>query len=485
MLSSSVLLAGIVVAYCVCSILSLKVCRSMNHLRLINYRQTHLQLYPFPSCTIISHVHGHYTAERYHHQRHRHWIKSSSSRSYVSSIDTSFDDHHIDTNLIKFYDNAACNIEKKRTSLVTKNKCLSCYLSSTMCICSQVKEFFSAIPISIHPKASIDVFMHYKEWGRASNTGKLLPIGLPNQSKIYMYGRKPDYELLVHKLTTTPSVILYPSDNSTSITDFRSLYHNNNNNNNPTTNNNDSNNNNNYNNSYNDFNICVIDSTWSQSQAMDRCLPPQIPRVNINDFINSPSLFLNRRQVLADDNPSNVGMKISTIEALALALRALDVDRRLVDSLYQALKLSVDATFRQNGKQTIYGHNFIDQMSNVTIPNGPYTASSVRRPSQCCRCGASSLTTIFKNMGLRKLPWTNNTVEEGNTIVNDDDDDDGHHRGADHDYDDNDGEDVSGIGGSDGVGGGIVSGIDGKQLIRVWKCSDCMQFFQTTESSTT
>lgn len=456
MLSSSVLLAGLVVACCVCSSQSLKACRSMHQLRFIRYRQQHLQLHPFPSCTVTSHAHAHAfhtSVVIYHLLRHRYWTTSSCSRSYVSSIDA-FD--HIDTNLTKFYDNAGYNIEKKRSSLVTKNKCISCYLSTTMCICSQVKEFFSTIPSSSHPKASIDVFMHYKEWGRASNTGKLLPIGIPDHSKIYMYGRKPDYELLVNKLTSTPSVILYPSDSSISITDFQSLYHNNNSNN--------------YNHN-NDFNICVIDSTWSQSQAMDRCLPLHIPRVNINNFINSPSLFLNRRQVLADDNPSNVGMKISTVEALALALKALDVDRRLVDGLYQALKLSVDATFRQNGRQTIYGHNFIDQISNATVHNGPYTASSVKRPTQCFRCGASSLTTIFKNMGLRKvmMPYTTTTLD-GSTIVSHDDDadDDGH--GGSHRRDD--GEDASG-------------GVDGEQLIRVWKCSDCMQFFQTTESSTT
>jgi len=464
MLSSSVLLAGLVVAYCVCSILSLKACQSMHNLRFIRYRQQHLQLRQFPSCT-TSYTHAHHTSVRYHLLRYRPWITSSCSRSYVSSIDA-FD--HIDTKLTKFYDNAACNIEKKRSSLVTKNKCISCYLSSTMCICSQVKDFFSTIPSSCHPKASIDVFMHYKEWGRASNTGKLLPIGLPDHSKIYMYGRKPDYELLVDKLTSSPSVILYPSDSSIPITDFQSLYNNNNNNN--------------YNHNY-DFNICVIDSTWSQSQAMDRCLPRHIPRVNINNFINSPSLFLNRRQVLADDNPSNVGMKISTVEALALALKALDVDRRLVDGLYQALKLSVDATFRQNGKQTMYGHNFIDQISNVTVHNGPYTASSVKRPSQCFRCGASSLTTIFKNMGLRKMMMPYITTVDGSNIVSHDDADNGHggsHRRDDgHHHYHHDEEDVSGGGGS------TVNGADGEQLIRVWKCSDCMQFFQTTESSTT
>jgi len=309
-----------------------------------------------------------------------------------------------------------------------------------------VKGFFSAIPSSSHPKASIDVFMHYKEWGRASNTGKLLPIGLPDRSKIYLYGRRPDYELLVGKLTTTPSVILYPGDSSTSITDFRSLYNSRN----------------------NDFNICVIDSTWSQSQAMDRCLPAQIPRVNINDFIDSPSLFLNRRQVLADDNLTNVGIKISTIEALALALKALDADDQLIDVMYQALKLSVDATFAQNGKRTIYGHNFFNQISNVTVPNGPYTAFSVRRPSQCSHCGASSLNTIFKNMGLRKMPLS---MVMDNTIV-----DDGHrgsHRGDHHDVED----DVS------STLTVTATDTDSKQLIRVWKCSECMQCFLTTESS--
>jgi DTW domain-containing protein YfiP len=180
----------------------------------------------------------------------------------------------------------------------SKGKCEHCFLFFEYCICRQVKDIFNTPNRLLENHVHIALYMHFKEYGRASNTGKLLRIGSPTNTSQYIYGQTDQEESLQTLLQSKPSLIIYPSPISRPISEYAhwlsssssSTHH-------PIT-------------------LCVIDSTWPQSRAMEQRLHPDIPRVHIDELVTKPSLFLNRKQ-------STNKTKISTIEAIMLAIMAL------------------------------------------------------------------------------------------------------------------------------------------------------------------
>lgn len=221
--------------------------------------------------------------------------------------------------------------------------------------------------------------MHHKEYGRVSNTGKILTCGLPDRSKLYIYGVEKDHQALSKSLCEQPSIILYPSKNSQPLSNFKDWYA-----------------------KEEIVNLCVIDSTWSQSNTMDKYLPSHIPRVRVDDFVFEKSQFLNRKQ-------SDVAGRVSTLEAVAIALRGLGEPEAALQPMYKALQLCVDATLCVRGKQLAYGHNFVSKMTSAgdaPLGNGIFTGRTVPRPSHCLVCHASSETIIMKNLGVRKSGTT-------------------------------------------------------------------------------
>lgn len=216
------------------------------------------------------------------------------------------------------------SIERKEKMMQAKNRCVSCFLLNRFCICEKIKANFSS---NSKPSAKIAVFMHYKEFGRASNTGKILSIGL--KSEIFIFGK--DNERLIDILSSTPSLILCPCPKSVSISNFQFLFQQesiSHNNGRPV--------------------ICVLDSTWSQSKAMNNSLPLMIPRVHINDYVIKKSEYLCRKQ--------NINLnKISTIESVEMAISILEGNDSNVRAFQPSLRLSVDALFKQSGKPIPYG----------------------------------------------------------------------------------------------------------------------------------
>ena len=64
-------------------------------------------------------------------------------------------------------------------------RCQNCDLLLSHCICSRLS------PTSLPPGGRLRqlvVLLHQKEWRRASNTGKLLPLCLPNDATILLEG---------------------------------------------------------------------------------------------------------------------------------------------------------------------------------------------------------------------------------------------------------------------------------------------------------
>ena len=178
--------------------------------------------------------------------------------------------------------------------------------------------------------------MHFKEWGRASNTGKLASLALgPESSQISIFGSEQQHGDLIERLLRTQSAaILYPCETAIPISEF--LFQQQQQQSTHTDNAMSSR-------SSSEMSLCVIDATWCQSKAMNKSLPAHIPRVHISSMVNAPPLFLNRKQ-------SEDKRKVSTIEAMIFALKALGQDAATLSALVECLSISVKAVEKQGGR---------------------------------------------------------------------------------------------------------------------------------------
>ena len=250
-----------------------------------------------------------------------------------------------------------------------EGKCSKCYLVNSLCICDKVRHIFKGKGTSVQ----IILYQHFKEYGRPSNTGKLLLIGLENNTELKIFGNIDDENDMINRATSsTPSFVLSPGENSIPMSSFRQIYKQANGN----------------------VNLILVDSTWNQASAMLKNIPASIQRVHIDELsIKSPSQFLSRKQTS--------DTKTSTIEAFALALQALDDSNdAMISSLYEALRLSVDSLNKQCGLASSYGNDIEPNVMMCDSSTGPFQKAAVARPTGCPTCGTGA--TKFVNMGLRK-----------------------------------------------------------------------------------
>jgi DTW domain-containing protein YfiP len=114
--------------------------------------------------------------------------------------------------------------------------------------------------------------MHYKEYGKSSNTGKLLSFFSPYKCTVDIFGTKSADESLwsICSAGDKMPVVLFPSNDSIPLSNLKQYKK--------------------------DIILCVIDSTWNQAKAVDKWLPKHLARVHIDDYIEKDSLFLLRKQ---------------------------------------------------------------------------------------------------------------------------------------------------------------------------------------------
>lgn len=93
-----------------------------------------------------------------------------------------------------------------------------------------------------------------------------------------------------------------------------------------------------------------------------------------------------------------------------MALSLLGESELIIDSIYEALRISVDAVLVQGGRQSAYGHTIMPNVeeanaekseSTLSINVGPYTKNTITKPSACPSCGKASKDTMIKNLGFR------------------------------------------------------------------------------------
>ena len=202
----------------------------------------------------------------------------------------------------------------KRSSMESEGRCCTCFMTLPFCICEKIK----AIDSSGMDLPEILIYTHYKEYGKTSNSGKLIPQLLPQNSRIvFFHGERSDVCITSSDTTT---LVLCPSPDSIPLQDFLAGIP-----------------------ADQKLRLILLDSTWSQSKSLNRNLDKAYSRVNLNAqaVAAGPSLFLNRKQVSAE--------RTSTLETLIHALKVLKVSDKVSDGMYKALKVSVTSVLTQKG----------------------------------------------------------------------------------------------------------------------------------------
>ncbi len=304
-------------------------------------------------------------------------IRLLSDSRLNSDLPTEINPHIIQPNQFNREYYTADLINRKKKSFEERSTCEFCFLSKSICLCERVKSLAGK-----PTRTKLSVIMHFKEWGKPSNTGKLIKLLNSDSTDLQIFGLK-EAEEFKNNIQRNNTVILFPGKNSISISEYLAEKKN----------------------TLDSLHLCTIDSTWSQAKSINSWLPDEIPRVNVNNLINKRSMFLNRKQT--------VFTKVSTLEATLYALQQLGEEDACFyppntektdesnNAYLQALMLSVDSVNKQAGRPNIYGSNIEINYDLTNNSKGPFQKSIQEKPVECIYCNQTQ--SRFKNMGISKM----------------------------------------------------------------------------------
>ena len=217
-----------------------------------------------------------------------------------------------------------------------EGKCSNCMMQLDFCICTAMQTIRQdMLKHRTRSRLHFVVWIHHKERRRASNTGKILHLLLPESTDILIQGVSRD-EARLAELLEHDAFVVYPSEDAKLVTEAVSLPS-------PVA------------------ASCsslqaepppvaiLIDGTWNQAQRMHKRFQ-SLKHVKL--LPSGKSNFHWRRQ-------SQEG-RISTIEAAALLLENLETPGQPTDglpaALHKALSLLMDALGRQCHHDTLFAH---------------------------------------------------------------------------------------------------------------------------------
>ena len=245
-------------------------------------------------------------------------------------------------------------LKLKRFDDTANRQCTQCWHDVHQCICpAETSEVAKLFP------HRIILYMHVKEFGRASNTGSLCQVAFPGSTKVYVAAVPEHEEELAVELERRPAhtIVLYPSPGSISVLTFLerlilreggapaipalplsnpshapapghplhpllAMA------------------------SHTPLTIVLIDGTWGQARRLAKKLPTNLTRVKLqmadDDTFDAAYSSPLRQQPAAG--------RLCSLSAFALLTRELLVDARVEDYLMDLLKTKAEVFLRRHGK---------------------------------------------------------------------------------------------------------------------------------------
>lgn len=184
--------------------------------------------------------------------------------------------------------------DRKRAALADAGHCERCWLRTCLCAeldaCAEDPDTGSRAP---EPAHSLMVMMHFKEYARVTNTGKLLLHAFGDRGHLVPFGLGQDERAAAERLEceSERSLVLFPCKDATPAAEYVQKRA-----------------------SAGPLQIVVLDGTWQQARTMNKRIPSSIERVCVDP--GGPSVFRLRRQT----TPA----RVCTLEAVSLLLAELN-----------------------------------------------------------------------------------------------------------------------------------------------------------------
>jgi DTW domain-containing protein YfiP len=261
----------------------------------------------------------------------------------------------------RFAKNAQETLTHKKKLIEKGFQCPKCWLIKRVCICENM-------PKDVKLKNNVIIYMHFKEFGRSSNTGldltnacpnaKLLLCGIPEDEKTLhdvMYKKSDEHKDSTNadrELTFNENTfVLFPSNDSVTAQEFldrlrvnkkkKEEVH--------------ESNNNNHNDEEEDLepaakrrrievdpvNVIVLDATWNQARALYKRLPTGLPKVRLSEM----------KETISHLRKQTVEGRVTTAEATLLLLEELGEDKEELSKLWQGLKHRIAAVDSATGRK--------------------------------------------------------------------------------------------------------------------------------------
>eukprot|EP01134_Creolimax_fragrantissima_P002676 CFRG2676T1 len=218
-----------------------------------------------------------------------------------------------------------------RDAMVQKRRCTECLFRRKLCICKELNKLAKNVDTS-EMNTELWILMRVDEFGSTSNTGRLAPMVLPNNAKLYIFGIKEhEKAILDHIKTAENPVVLYPSENALPVAEYIATQQKINNTETHT--------------SSTDIQakrpkvtLIVLEGTWSKVKPMQRFIPKEVPRVVLAaDSINE------KRSVRRESREGGC----ATLEAILAALTELHEPKTVLDTLNDAFDLMLEGALNQ------------------------------------------------------------------------------------------------------------------------------------------
>ena len=190
---------------------------------------------------------------------------------------------------------------------IAASRCGVCWLTRAFCICDELAPMRIERPAGASGRVNVLLAIHYKEFGSASNTAKLLPLCLDGCDSLVYPTEAP---ALNARLGAGPVLLLWPGEGSEPASAHRHLLEASARGDGPP------------------VTLLVIDGTWSKARSMARAVHPSIPRVHVNmaAVAGGSSLFAVRRKQPRED-------RVCTVRAL--------LDRKHTSSLNKYIHIYI------------------------------------------------------------------------------------------------------------------------------------------------
>jgi len=228
-------------------------------------------------------------------------------------------------------------LDAKRRQIARQGRCESCWHLSRDCLCSQLQPTQLSGP---ERDVQILLYVHFKEYFNAGNTGKLLPLAMPSNARVFVHGdTEHEAKLREELLLASPArtLLLFPSPESRPLGGAVQLR---------TTSS--------HQHDLAPLRVLVLDGTWQHARGLRRMLARRVLRgdplpteVCLAPEVSRPAFWKGASSIARSQAH---GDRICTAEAVALLLHELGEDDQTCQHIIKMVERNSEVLFHRRSR---------------------------------------------------------------------------------------------------------------------------------------